>query len=418
MLESVKISKRQSQIRQELATLAGKQTPDETELRSMETLDGEYSSNEIRYRASLIAEDSERREAGEELVTRSDKEYAELVNAFELRQVAAALDDGSQLSGQTLEVVQEMRSQGGYQGIPIPLAALEIRAGETIASGTPDPIQTRPIIDQLFPGSVAAKMGGQLINIASGQIEWPVVTQGASTGWAATETGDVGAAQAFQTVDKSLSPDNTLGCQMVLTRKTLKQSGTAVEQAVRRDMNSAISVALDQAAFLGAGSSGEPLGIVAGQATYGIDLNTVDAAASYAAFRAAAVEFMTRNTATSFKDIRILFRHELINTLDAAIIEVGSGITEYDFIAKRFGSVLTTGSVLDAPAGSPLESKAVMTTTTGGVAPFFIGIWGGVDLIRDPFTKAASGQLALTGLVTADVTVARPAQISILDELQ
>ena len=54
----------------------------------------------------------------------------------------------------------------------------------------------------------------------------------------------------------------------------------------------------------------------------------------------------------------------------------------------------------------------------GGIAPFFMGIWGGVDLIRDPFTKAASGQLILTGLVTCDVTAARAAQVGIITELQ
>tara|TARA_R110001592_G_scaffold363248_4_gene682154 strand:- start:2960 stop:4216 length:1257 start_codon:yes stop_codon:yes gene_type:complete len=418
MLESVKIQKRQSEIRQELSVLAGKETPDENELRSMTQLDGEYSSNEIRYRASLISEDSERREAGEELETRSEKEYAELVNNFELRQVCLALDEGHQISGQTLEVIQEMRQQGGYQGIPIPLAALETRAGETVASGTPDPMQTRPIIDRLFPGSVAAKMGGQLINITSGQTEWPVATGGAVVGWGASELGDVGAATQYTTVDKSLSPDYNMGAQMTLSRKALKQSGAALEQAVRRDLNAAIATELDRVVFLGAGSAGEPLGIVAGAGTYGFDVNAIAAAASYSAFRAAAVEFLTRNAATSFKDIRLMFRHELINTLDSAVIEVGSGITEYDFIAKRFGSVLTTGNALAAPTGSPLASSAVMTTSTGGVAPFFIGIWRGVDLIRDQFTKAASGQLVLTGLVTADVTASRAAQVGILTGLE
>jgi HK97 family phage major capsid protein len=418
MLESVKIAKRQSEIRQQLTGLAAKQTPDETELRSMTALDTEYSANETRYRAALISEDSERREAGAELETRSDREYAELVNRFELRQVAACLDDGSQLSGATAEAVAELRSHGGYQGIPVPLMALERRSGETVASGTPDPIQTRPIIDRLFPASVVARMGGQLINIDSGAVEWPVATGGAVVGWGATELGDVGAATQFTTVDKALAPDNHMGAQMTISRKALKQSGTALEDAIRRDLNAAIATELDRVAFLGAGASGEPLGIVTGAGTYGFDVNIANAAATYAVFRAAGVEFLTRNAASGLSDIRLLVRHELINTLDAAIIEVGSGITMWDFIAKRFGAVLSTGHALSAPSGSPAESTAVMTTTVGGIAPFFMGIWGGVDLIRDPFTKAASGQLVLTGLVTCDVTVARAAQVGIITELQ
>jgi len=90
MLDSVKIQRRQSEIRQALAELVGKETPTEDETRQMETLDGEYRQNETRYRAALIAEDTERREAGQELETRSEREWADMLGRFEVRQVAAA----------------------------------------------------------------------------------------------------------------------------------------------------------------------------------------------------------------------------------------------------------------------------------------------------------------------------------------
>ena len=85
MLDSVKIARRQSEIRQALAGLVGKENPTEDETRQMETLDGEYRTNETRYRAALVAEDQERREAGADLETRSDREFAELIGRFELR---------------------------------------------------------------------------------------------------------------------------------------------------------------------------------------------------------------------------------------------------------------------------------------------------------------------------------------------
>ena len=418
MLLSTKLELRRSEIRQELATLAAKETPTEEETSQMTALDTEYRQAEQRYRAAIIAEDEERKEAGEEFKFKEDREFSELVDGFELRQIAAALDDNSELSGQTLEVVQEMRQQGSYQGLPVPLEALEVRAGETVASGTPDPIKTKPIIDRLFPNSVAARMGGSLINITNGEVEWPVATAGAVVGWGDGELADVGAATQYTTVDKALAPDHNMGAQMTLSRKALKQSGAALEQAVRRDLNAAISTELDRVAFLGSGSSGQPLGVVTGAGTYGFDVNDVSAAASYAAFRAAGVAFMGRNAANSLNDIRLLMRTELLNTLDDTVIEVGSGMTFWDFIAKRFGSVLTTSNALNAPSGSPAESTAIMTTSVGGVPPFFMGIWGGVDLIRDPYTKAASGQLILTGIVTADVTCSRTEQVGIITGLQ
>ncbi|WP_037471601.1 phage major capsid protein [Sinorhizobium fredii] len=420
MLESVKIQRRQSEIRQALAALVGKEKPSEDETRSMSDLDKEYQTNETRLRGALIAEDQERRQAGAELETRSDREYADLIGKFELRQVALALDEGRALDGATAEIVQEMRSKGGYRGIPIPLQALEQRAGETVASGTPDPIRTMPIIDRLFPESVAARMGGQLVNIDAGQVEWPVVTSSVSAGWQATETGSVGAAAAFATTDKALAPEQTYGVQMKITRKALKQSGAALEQAVRRDMNSAISAGLDAAAFLGTGSSGQPLGVVVGASTYGITEQAVNAGASWSAFRTAVTAFLVANAVSSPSMVKALIRPEVWDDLDGTIFDSGSGLTEWDRLVSHIpaSNIAMSSNALAAQAGSPLSSKVLLTTSAGGVAPFFIGVWGGIDLIRDPYSDAASGGLRLTGLVTADVTVARPAQLRVLTGVQ
>ena len=67
MLNSVMIARRQSEIRQQLAALVGNTAATADEVRAMETLDAEYRANETRYRAALIAEDTERREAGADL---------------------------------------------------------------------------------------------------------------------------------------------------------------------------------------------------------------------------------------------------------------------------------------------------------------------------------------------------------------
>ena len=417
MLESLKITRRQSEIRQQLATLAGNASPTEDETRSMESLDKEYRVNETRYRASLIAEDDERREAGAELETRSGKEWADMATRFEVRQVALALDEGRNLDGATAEMVQELRSKGGFQGIPVPLEALETRAGETIASGVPNPRETMPIIERIFAASSAARMGARMINIGVGEVEYPVATGGAQPGWAGTETGDVPGPQAYATVDRPLTPDHTLGVGMKITRKALKQSGAGLEQAVRRDMAAAILQESDRAIFLGSGASGEPLGVITGASTYGITSTEIDAAASYAAFRAAAVRFMTANAANSLEAINLALRPEVFDAMDDDLL-TGTAVSEWDRLVAKFGNVVLTTNGLAAPAGDPLATTALLTTATNGVSPIFVGMWGAVDMIRDPYTDAKSGQLRLTGLVTMDVTVARGVQLEILTGVQ
>lgn len=421
MLESVKIQRRQSEIRSALAGLVGKEKPDENELRQIEALDLEFQANEKRYRGALVAESAEREAAKGELETRSQNEWADLVGKFELRQAVLALDEGRALEGATAEVVQEMRAHGGYRGVPVPLAALERRAGETIASGVPDPIQTRPIIDRLFPDSVAARMGVQLINIDSGSIEWPVVTSSVTAGWADGETANVAGPTVFATTDKALKPEQNLGVQMKVTRKAMKQSGPALEQAIRRDLNSAIAAEMDKAVFRGTGANGQPLGIITGYATYGITATQIDAAASWAPFRAAVVRFMTANAASGPGSVKLLLRPEIWSALDAELI-TDTAVSEWDRLTRNIpvANITLSPNALATPAGSPDKGQtaALLTTTAGGVAPAFVGIWGGVDLIRDIYSDAQSGGLRLTGLLTADVTVARPAQSEVLTNVE
>ncbi len=423
MLQSVKISRRQSEIRQQLATLAAKDKPSDDEVRSLETLDTEYRTNETRFRAALVSEDTERKEEGAKLETREGKEWSGLVSKFEVRQVASFLDEGRELSGATKEVVAELRSKGGYRGIPLPLEALELRAGETVASATPDPKFTAPIIDRIFAQSVSARMGAQVVNITSGLYEFPVTSSAISAGWAATETGSVAGPTQYQTVDRPLAPANTLGITMKLTRKSLKQSGDALEQAVRRDMLGCIQTELDKAVFCGSGSSGQPSGVITLGAGVGIAVTDVSALAAYSVFKAAARRMMDANAAAQPSDLRWLIRPLTYSVLDGAVL-TGTADAEWDRLVRRFGEGAFTISGNALPASLPEDGTdkgkhtILATALTGGVAPIFVGLWGAVDVIRDPYSDAASGGLRLTGLLTADVTISRAAQIQILTNVQ
>lgn len=411
MLESVKIQRRQSQIRETLATLVGREKPDENEVRSMGELDTEYRNNEARYRAALITEDTERRTAGKDLETREDRQYADLVAGFELRQVALALSEHRALDGRTREVVEEMRSKGSYRGIPVPLMALEVRAGETVASGLSSPKNVMPIIDRLFPASVAGAMGFQLINIDSGLAEWPVANGSVASGWAATETGAVAGPTVYSTQARTVDPGQTLGITMKVTRVALKQMGPGLEDAIRRDMQGATQQALDAAAFLGTGASGQPLGLIAGAATYGIPTTAVGAAATWAAFRAAVTTFITANAATGPGSVRLLIRPEVWSKLDATYVGT-TAVTELDRTKSNLGTILMSSNALAAPVAN--ASNAFLTAPTAGAPPAVLATYGGIDMIVDPYKDAPSGMLNLTGLITADVTALRALQSTLL----
>ena len=424
VLDSVKIARRQSEIRQSLAELAAKPTPTEDETRAMEAQDAEYRTNETRYRAALIAEDTERRDAGAELETRGGREWSDLCAGYELRQAALHLDEGRALTGRTAEVVSELRKRGGYRGCPVPLEALEPRAGETIAGGVMNPVETRPVIDRIFADSVAMRMGASFINVGVGETEVPITTSAITASWAATETGDVGGPTAYETVDRPMKPHHTLGVQVTLTRRALMQAGPALETAIRRDLAGTIRQEADKAAFIGTGADGQPRGLLN---IVGVPATAVNAVPTYNVFLDAITTFMIANAITSPSDIRLLMRPETFNVMENTINEVMQ-MTEYYRTAFLFagrepqGTFLpnftVTSNSLPAPAGDPLAVPLAMTTSTGGVPPFFIGLWGAVDMIRDNFTDAKSGGVRLTALTTMDVSLSRTAQTRILTGLR
>ncbi|MBR26154.1 MAG: phage major capsid protein [Rhodobacteraceae bacterium] len=418
MLDSLKIQRRQSEIRQALAELAGAEALTDETRAKMDAMDTEYQDNERKFRAALIGEDEQRQAAKGELETREGRQWADLVAGFELRQAVFALDEGRALSGRTAEVVEEMRASGGYRGIPVPLGALlETRAGETIASGTPNPMQTMPIVDRLFASTVAAQMGVATINIAQGEREYPVVSSSIAAGWADGELANVAGPTAFATTDKALAPDSNFGVQLRMTRKALKQSGAGLEAAMRRDMLNAMQVGLDAAVFQGTGATGQPLGILPGAATYGITSTAIDAAPDFDVMVDALARFLVANAGAP-GSVNAMIRPEvwakLMKTTDAD----GNYMRLIAMIQQEAGRVVVTSNGLAAPTGDPLASSALMTTAAGGLPPAFLAIWGGVDLIRDVYADAQSGGVRLTGVVSADVTVARGAQLEILTGLQ
>jgi len=314
------------------------------------------------------------------------------------------LDEGRALEGPTAEIVAELRSQGGHRGVPIPLEALEQRTGETVSTAVPAPVQTRPIIDRLFPQSVASRLGIASINIPQGELEFPVATHGATFGWATSEIGNVGAATQFKTAEKTLKPDYTGGAQMIISRKALAQTGSGLEAAIRRDLSAAIATEIDRIVINGSGASGEPLGIVPGYSTYGI-ASTPAGGADWAAFREEIVAFMQANAIASAGGVNLAITPAIWAELDEALI-AGTAVSEWDRLTKHVGNPAVSNVI-------PSET-AILTATVQGVAPGYLGVWGAIDLIRDSFTKAASGQLVLTGLVTADFTVPRGLQTRIL----
>ena len=95
--------------------------------------------------------------------------------------------------------------------------------------------------------------------------------------------------------------------------------------------------------------------------------------------------------------------------MDDALI-AGTAITGSDRLLNNIPAA-NISLVRRARADLPADLLGVLTTVMNSVPPIFVGIWGAVDLIRDPYSEAESGALRLTALATMDVNIFRAAQI-------
>jgi hypothetical protein len=180
-------------------------------------------------------------------------------------------------------------------------------------------------------------------------------------------------------------------------------------------MNGCMAQDMDAAVFQGTGANGQPAGLLVG--SYGITSTAVAAAASWAAFRSAVVKFMIANAANSPGDVNLLIRPEVYDKLDGTIL-TNTAVSEWDRLTDNISNPVMSSNALAAPTGSPLASTALLSTNIGGVPAFYVGLWGGIDLIRDVFSDAASGGLRLTALATMDVSAGRSQQLQILTGIQ
>ena len=101
---------------------------------------------------------------------------------------------------------------------------------------------------------------------------------------------------------------------------------------------------------------------------------------------------MVASAAGSPGAVRALIRPEMYAYLDGDLI-TGTAVSEWDRMTSQIpaANIAMTPNALAAPAGAPLAVSSLLTTNAGGIAPIFVGAWGAVDVIRDPFSDAQSG---------------------------
>lgn len=392
-----KLQVEQSEKRQRLNELLGKEELTAEERSTMETLTTRMQELEPEIRAAIVAEgEAEVRRAGEFADDPEGAELRALIEGASLADIFRATVEHRDPDGQC----RELQSHLGLSGNQVPLALLRARRAQAPASEehravTPAPSNVQgnqqPIIPDVFPASVAAWLGVDMPTVPVGQAVFPVLTTGASVKVPAKNAAATETTGAFS-ADK-LSPGRLQASFFYAREDAAVFAG--MDEALRSNLSESLSDALDKQIIVGAD------GLLTGT---NLTNNGASGVTSYVSYRS--------DLAYGRVDGKY--------ALNAAELKIVMGSGTYAHAASQFGTngeraaledlMASTGGVrvsahVPAVASNKQEAIVRLGMRRDMVAP----IWEGVSLIPDEVTLAGKGQVKITAVMLYAVKILRAA---------
>jgi len=177
-----------------------------------------------------------------------------------------------------------------------------------------------------------------------------------------------------------------------ISHKLLTQSSLSVEALVRQDIGEALAIALDSAALNGTGSAANmPLGILN---TTGIGSLSWAAAGAPTWANVVGLETLLAEANAILGQPYYVFRPTLAGVLKTTPKVAGFPVFLMD----------DNGRVNGYPSIQSTQVPAA-TALMGNFADLIIGLWGGLNIVVDPYTGASSGNVKIVALMDADGAV-------------
>jgi len=343
------------------------------------------------------------------------------VQAFSFQRLllAAATNDYSQAGFERDVCAATAQRMGGkHKGIMVPTDVLSRAVTTTVSAST---IQT-DVLSSSFIDLLRAKMkvrgmGATVLGGLEGNISIPRQSAGAGAFWVAEGGQPTTNDQTFDSV--SLSPKGVAALTQT-TMQNLMQSSVDMEAFIRRDLATALALAIDLAAIGGTGAGNQPTGILntagigsVAMGTNGAALTNVD--------QLIALETLVADSDADGDAMAYLTNARVVGALKA--------------LKSTTGEYLFHNAINDAPGAvgsangyNVIRSNQVSKTGTKGTgtglssllfgnwSDLFIGEWGALNLQVDPYS-AGVGNIKISALQFVDCGVRHPESFAAITDI-
>lgn len=255
-------------------------------------------------------------------------------------------------------------------------------------------------IEVLRNAMVLPSLGTTMLTGLVGNVAIPKQTGAATAYWVAESNAPT---ESQQTIGQVTMSPKTVGAWTETSRKLLLQSSLDVEAMVQADLAAVLGLAIQQAAISGTGTSNQPSGLLT---------------------------LITPSVAGGTDGAAPTWAHIVELESDVAVANALVDNMAYLTNAKVRGKLKTTSKVSgqngfvwesgDTPVNGyrAAVTNAVPSNLTKGTAngvcsaiifgnfrDLVIGMWGGLDLMVDPYTGSTAGTVRVVALQDVDVAV-------------
>ncbi len=258
---------------------------------------------------------------------------------------------------------------------------------------------TGSFIDILRNAMVIDRMGARMLTGLVGNIAIPKQTGAATSYWVAESGAPTESQQTFGQV--TMSP-KTVGAYTDISRRLILQSSMDVEGMVQTDLATVLGLAIQQAAISGTGSSNQPSGILT-LVTPSVAGGTDGAAPTWANI----IELET-DVAVANADIGTL--GYLTNAKVRGKLKGTSKVSGQNGFIWEGGDTPVNGYMAGVTNAVPSNltkgsGSNLSAIIFGNFADLMIGMWGGLDLMVDPYSNSTSGTVRVVALQDVDVAL-------------
>lgn len=348
----------------------------------------------------------------------SDKEVRQYSLVRAIRSMAAAMKGDHRAmdeAGLEMEASRAVAQQLGRQpqGFFLPydwqrasLTGEQRDLNRTTATAGGNTVSTdllaQSFIELLRNRMVVRQAGATVLSGLVGDIAIPRQTGGATAYWVA-ESG--APTESQQTIDQVPMAPKTVGAFTDISRKLLLQSSIDVEQFVRGDLSSVLALALDLAGLHGTGQNNQPTGVAGVSGIGSVVGGDNGLAPAWSHIVGLETEVAIDNAdvgklayITNAKVRGKLKQTAKVSSTDSVMVW-GEGSTPLNgygaYVTNQVSSGLTKGTADGVCSG----------IFFGNWADLVIGLWGGLDILVDPYTGGTSGTVRVIALQDADIAV-------------